>query len=88
MTDILAKIAAYKRDEVADRKRRRTFAQLDSAAKAANRPRGFRNALNAGLDVLAPLYAATTEVGTQFDEIKAKQGLKAALAWRKAQLEE
>jgi indole-3-glycerol phosphate synthase len=36
MTDILAKIAAYKRDEVADRKRRRTFAQLDSAAKAAN----------------------------------------------------
>jgi enoyl-CoA hydratase/carnithine racemase len=48
---------------------------------------GFRNALNAGLDVLAPLYAATTEVGQQFDDIKAKQGLKAALAWRKAQFE-
>src|SRR6201990_2342944 len=43
---------------------------------------GFRTALNAGLDVLAPLYAATTEVGRQFDEIKAKDGLKAALAWR------
>ena len=45
MTDILAKIAAYKRDEVADRKRRRSFAQLDAAAKNANSPRGFRNAL-------------------------------------------
>jgi hypothetical protein len=43
---------------------------------------GFRNALNAGLEVLAPLYAATTEVGAKFDEIKAEHGLKAALAWR------
>ncbi len=49
---------------------------------------GFRNALQAGLDVVAPLYAATTEVGRQFEEIRAKQGLKAALAWRKAQFEE
>jgi hypothetical protein len=32
----------------------------------------------------AALYAATTEVGNEFDEIKAKDGLKAALAWRKA----
>ena len=47
---------------------------------------GFRNALQAGLDVLAPLYAATTEVGRQFEEIRSQQGLKAALAWRKAQL--
>ena len=44
------------------------------------------NALNARLDVLAPLHAATG-VGTQFDAIKAKQGLKAAFAWRKAQFE-
>ena len=49
---------------------------------------GFRNALQAGLDVVAPLYAATTEAGRQFEEIRAKQGLKAALAWRKAQFEE
>src|SRR3954470_4126994 len=48
---------------------------------------GFRNALNAGLDVLAPLYAATTEVGREFDAIKARDGLKAALAWRKKQFE-
>jgi len=64
---------------------------LAAAKLAVNRgldAAGFRNALNAGLDVLAPLYAATTEVGKQFDEIKAKQGLKAALAWRKAQFEE
>jgi enoyl-CoA hydratase/carnithine racemase len=64
---------------------------LAAAKLAVNRgldAAGFRNALNAGLDVLAPLYAATTEVGKQFDEIKNKDGLKAALAWRKAQLEE
>ena len=64
---------------------------LAAAKLAVNRgldATGFRTALNAGLDVLAPLYAATTEVGRQFEEIKAKQGVKAALAWRKAQFEE
>jgi enoyl-CoA hydratase len=64
---------------------------LAAAKLAVNRgldAAGFNNALNAGLDVLGPLYAATTEVGKQFDEIKAKDGLKAALAWRKAQFEE
>jgi enoyl-CoA hydratase/carnithine racemase len=43
---------------------------------------GFRNALQSGLDVVAPLYAASTDVGRQFDEIRAKDGLKAALKWR------
>ena len=47
MTDILAKIAAYKREEVADRKRRRTSVQVEAAAQAANSPRGFRAALEA-----------------------------------------
>jgi len=64
---------------------------LAAAKLAVNRgldAAGFRNALNAGVDVLAPLYAATTEVGKQFDEIKARDGLKAALAWRKRQFEE
>ena len=46
---------------------------------------GFRNAIRAGLDVLAPLYAATTEVGRRFDEIREKDGLVAALRWRAAQ---
>lgn len=45
MTDILAKIAAYKRDEVVDRKRRRTQAALDNAARNASSPRGFKAAL-------------------------------------------
>jgi enoyl-CoA hydratase/carnithine racemase len=49
---------------------------------------GFRNAIRAGLDVLAPLYAATTEVGMKFDEIREKEGLGAALRWRAKQLEE
>ena len=48
---------------------------------------GFRNAMLAGLDVLAPLYAATTEVGKTFDEIREKDGLGAALRWRAAQFE-
>lgn len=45
MSDILDKIAAYKRDDVNERKRRRTLAQLESAARAASTPRGFRAAL-------------------------------------------
>src|SRR5687767_7008692 len=31
---------------------------------------GLRNAIRAGLDVVAPLYAARTEVGLKFDEIR------------------
>ncbi len=46
---------------------------------------GFRNAILAGLDVLAPLYAARTEIGMKFDEIREKEGLGAALKWRAAQ---
>jgi len=48
---------------------------------------GFRNAMQAGIDVVAPLYAAKTEVGMQFREITAKEGLGAALKWRRAQFE-
>jgi enoyl-CoA hydratase len=48
---------------------------------------GFDNAIQAGLDVVAPLYATTTEVGKQFDEIRSKEGFKAALKWRRGQFE-
>jgi enoyl-CoA hydratase/carnithine racemase len=48
---------------------------------------GFRNAIRAGLDVLAPLYAARTEVGVRFDEIREREGLGAALRWRAKQFE-
>ena len=64
---------------------------LAAAKLAVNRgldAAGFRTALNDGLDVLAPLYAAETEVGKEFDAIRARDGLKAALAWRKKQFEE
>src|SRR5262250_846793 len=49
---------------------------------------GFLAAMHAGVDVLAPLYAARTEVGTKFDEIREKEGLGAALKWRAAQFAE
>jgi enoyl-CoA hydratase/carnithine racemase len=57
---------------------------INRGAEAA----GFRTALSAGLDVVAPLYASTTEVGKQFDAIRAKDGLKAALKWRVGQFNE
>jgi indole-3-glycerol phosphate synthase len=45
MSDILAKIAAYKREEVAARKTARSPAELDAAIGASDAPRGFRAAL-------------------------------------------
>ena len=47
MTDILAKIAAYKREDVAGRKAARSQDQVDAAAKTASAPRGFKAALEA-----------------------------------------
>jgi enoyl-CoA hydratase/carnithine racemase len=49
---------------------------------------GFHNAMNAGLDIVAPLYATRTEVGQRFNEITRKDGLGAALKWRAAQFAE
>lgn len=49
---------------------------------------GFRNAMNAGVDIVSPLYAAKTEFGMKFQEIKTKDGLGAALKWRSAQFKE
>jgi enoyl-CoA hydratase/carnithine racemase len=54
---------------------------LNRGADAA----GLRNAIRAGLDVLASLYAARTEVGARFDELRQREGLAAALRWRAAQ---
>jgi indole-3-glycerol phosphate synthase len=47
MADILETIAAYKREDVAARKRATGLAALDARAKAASPPRGFRAALKA-----------------------------------------
>ncbi len=45
MSDILDKIAAYKRIEVAERKAATTLRDLETAAAVASPPRGFRKAL-------------------------------------------
>jgi len=46
---------------------------------------GLESAMRSGLDVLAPLYAASTEVGLEFDRVRESKGLRAALEWRMAQ---
>jgi enoyl-CoA hydratase/carnithine racemase len=64
---------------------------LAAAKLAVNRGAdagGFSNALQSGLDICAPLYAATTDVGKEFEEIRSRDGLKAALAWRRAQFQD
>ncbi|HEY4030759.1 MAG TPA: indole-3-glycerol phosphate synthase TrpC [Caulobacteraceae bacterium] len=45
MSDILDKIAAYKRVEVAERKTARSWTEVEEAAMSASPPRGFRRAL-------------------------------------------
>ncbi|HEY5105630.1 MAG TPA: indole-3-glycerol phosphate synthase TrpC [Caulobacteraceae bacterium] len=45
MSDILASIAAYKRDEVAARRANATSAQIEDLARNASPPRGFRACL-------------------------------------------
>jgi len=45
MADILQKIAAYKRDEIAAAKRARPLVALERDAKAADTPRGFAKAV-------------------------------------------
>ena len=49
---------------------------------------GFTDAMHAGLDVVAPLYAAKTDVGVKFSEIRQKEGLRAALKWRRDQFKQ
>ena len=60
MTDILQKIEAYKREEIAAAKRVRTLAQVEAAAKAADPPRGFLASLKR--KIAAGHYALIAEI--------------------------
>jgi indole-3-glycerol phosphate synthase len=60
MADILAKIEAYKREEIAAAKRARPLSQLERDAKAAPPPRGFLNAIER--KVAAGDYALIAEI--------------------------
>lgn len=68
MSDVLDKIAAYKREEVASRKRERTQADVEAAAKSPSPPRGFLQALKAahrpgGLALIAEIKKASPSKG-------------------------
>jgi indole-3-glycerol phosphate synthase len=60
MSDILAKIETYKREEIAAAKRARPPAEVEAAAKAAPAPRGFLAALQRKL--AAGDYALIAEI--------------------------
>ncbi len=64
---------------------------LYATKRAVNRvadAAGFRTALYAGLDVVGPLYATTTEHGARFRQIAITEGVPAAVRWRSAQFKE
>ena len=61
--DILADIAAYKREEVRDRRRRTSTAGIEAAAKAASPPRGFRAALERARHATAKKHRERREAG-------------------------
>jgi len=64
---------------------------LYATKRAVNRvadAAGFRTGLYAGLDVVGPLYATTTELGARFREIATSEGVPAAVRWRSAQFRE
>ena len=60
MADILAKIEAYKREEIAAAKAARPLAELERAAKAAPPPRGFLEAI--GRKIAGGDYALIGEI--------------------------
>src|SRR5580765_2001167 len=60
MSDILKKIEDYKREEIAAAKRARSYADVESAARAAPAPRGFSKAIERR--IAAGEYALIAEI--------------------------
>src|SRR3954470_17445562 len=60
MADILQKIEAYKREEIAAAKRAKPLSVIEAEAKAATPPRGFRKAIERKL--AAGEYALIAEI--------------------------
>ncbi len=75
MSDVLSKIAAYKREEVAQRRIARSSSEIEAAARAMSAPRGFRSALERAhapgrLALIAEIKKASPSKGlirTDFD---------------------
>lgn len=68
MSDVLARIEAYKREEIAERKAKRSQAEIERAAKAASPVRGFLQALKDdtaihGLSLIAEVKKASPSKG-------------------------
>lgn len=68
MSDVLARIEAYKREEIAERKAKRSQAEIERAAKAASPVRGFLQALKNdtaihGLSLIAEVKKASPSKG-------------------------
>ena len=68
MSDVLARIEAYKRAEIADRKAVRPLTVIEAAADAASPPRGFLKALQAdaaahGISLIAEVKKASPSKG-------------------------
>ena len=51
MSDILTRIEAYKREEIASARRAHPLSEIEARAKASSAPRGFVQAIRAKLDV-------------------------------------
>src|ERR1700730_15893606 len=60
MSDILTRIEAYKREEIAAAKRAHPLAEIEARARAASAPRGFLKAIRRKLD--GGEYALIAEV--------------------------